>query len=161
MYTRITAMLKPDNPNRVKILFRLERDEDGYPPEDAESVWALPVDEGYQVENIPFFVRDIALGDVVKAEPAEDGMLEFSGSVLRRGGHSTYRVLLLKKRNGDPETSIQELQALGLGVEMDLDCLLAVDVPPHVTLDGIREFLFEKIDSGEWEVQEAYRADVS
>ena len=145
----------------VKVLFRIERDEDGYPPEDAESVWAVPVEGGYQIDNVPFFVRDIALGDVVAAEPAQDGMLEFTGKVLRRSGHSTYRVLLREKREGDPERSIEELKSLGLDVEMDLDCLLAVDVPPHIPLGKIRTYFFDKIDSGEWEVQEAYRADAS
>jgi hypothetical protein len=145
--------------DHVKILFRIERDEDGYPPEDAESVWAVPVEGGYQIDNVPFFVRDIALGDIVSAEPAHDGMLEFTGEVIRRSGHSTYRVLLREQREGDPDTSIEELKSLGLGVEMDLDCLLAVDVPPHVPLDKIRTYFFHKIDTGEWEVQEAYRTN--
>lgn len=49
----------------VKVVFKLEKDEDDYPPADYESVWALPVGEGlFQIDNIPFFATEIALGDV-------------------------------------------------------------------------------------------------
>lgn len=146
-------------PKHVKVLFRLEKDEDGYPPAEVESLWGLLRPEGVELDNIPFFAKGVALGDVVKVENAPDGALEFE-SVVRRGGHSTYRILLLKKHPEDPRRTMDELIALGLSVEEDAG-LLAVDVPPEVPLDSIREYLFQGIDSERWEVDEAYRAGPS
>ncbi len=143
-------------PARAKVLFHLEKDEDGYPPAEIESLWGLIREDGIELDNIPFFARDVALGDVVKTRAAPDGALEFE-SVVRRGGHSTYRVILLRKAPGDPKHTMDELIARGLSVEEDAG-LLAVDVPPDVALDPIRDYFFEGIDSGRWEVQEAYRA---
>lgn len=150
--------MRPEpQPENVKVLFRLEQDEDGYPPENVEVLWGLLGPEGIELDNIPFFAKGVALGDVVKAQQAPDNAWEFE-AVVRRGGHSTYRVLLLKKLPGDPKRTMDELIALGLSVEEDAG-LLAVDVPPAVELDGIRERLFEGIASGRWEVEEGYRAE--
>jgi hypothetical protein len=149
-------MKSEDRPEHVKVLFHLEKDEDGYPPEDVESLWGFLRSEGVELDNIPFFAKGVALGDVVKVQEAPDGGLEFD-SVARRGGHSTYRILLLKKHAEDPRHTMDELINLGLSVEEDAG-LLAVDVPPEVSLASIREYLFEGIDSGRWEVEEAYRA---
>ena len=140
----------------VKILFYLQKDEDGYPPVEVESVWAIPKERDYEINSIPFYVKGIALGDLVRADPAEDGALEFR-SVLRRSGHSTYRILLLKKDTSDPQKTIDELIRLGLSVESDLDILLSVDVPPDIDESFIRSYLFKGIDEGRWEVEEAFR----
>ncbi|HYO79409.1 MAG TPA: DUF4265 domain-containing protein [Thermoanaerobaculia bacterium] len=139
----------------VKILFRLEKDEDGYPPEDVESLWAIPVVDGFQLDNIPFFVRGVAYGDVVSANRADDGALEFEG-VVRRGGHSTYRLLL--EEDEELQATVAELERLGLGVESDVGSLLAVDVPHDVDETIIRDHFFEGFDAERWEVEEAYRA---
>ena len=41
-------------PGQAKLLFRLEKDEDGYPPEDVESLWGLLRSDGIELDNIPF-----------------------------------------------------------------------------------------------------------
>lgn len=146
-------------PKYVKVLFRLQKDGDGYPPAEVESLWGFLRSEGVELDNVPFFAKGVALGDVVKVEKAPDGALEFR-SVVRRAGHSTYRILLLKKHPEDPRPTMAELIALGLSVEEDAG-LLAVDVPPDVSLDSIRGYLFQAMDSGRWEVDEAHRAGPS
>jgi hypothetical protein len=146
-------------PGQAKVIFRLEKDEDGYPPEEVESLWGLLRGDGIEIDNIPFFAKGVALGDIVGVRKAPDGALEFE-SVVRRGGHSTYRLLLLKKHPDDPKHTMDELIGLGMSVEEDAG-LLAVDVPPDVSLERIRDYFFDGIDSGRWEVEEAYRADTS
>jgi hypothetical protein len=143
-------------PKRVKVLFRLEKDEDGYPPVEVESLWGIVRPDGVELDNTPFFARGVALGDIVNVRKASDGALEFE-SVAQRGGHSTYRILVLKKHPEDPRHTMEELIARGLSVEEDAG-LLAVDIPPEVPLDSIRSYLFEGINSGRWEVDEACRA---
>ncbi len=50
-----------DVPSRVKIVFELQQDEDGYPPVTRESLWATPTDGGlYRLDNIPFFAHGCA-----------------------------------------------------------------------------------------------------
>jgi hypothetical protein len=75
----------------TKILFYMEPDEDGYPPERVESLWAFCRDDGYELRNIPFFVKGVALRDVVSAETEADGALAFD-RVVTRGGHNTFRI---------------------------------------------------------------------
>jgi len=140
-----------------KIIFSLERDEHGYPPVEAESMWATLRDDGYELDNTPFYAKGVALGDVVLAEPDVDGALVYR-RVTRRGGHSTYRVYLLAPGPNDPQSTADYLRAQGLRVEYDLASLLAVDVPPTVSLADAETVLFEGADSGRWELEEGYRA---
>jgi hypothetical protein len=54
-----------------KIAFPLDRDEDGYPPDDVETLWGWETKPGlYCIDNIPFFVKGISPGDVVSAKRA-------------------------------------------------------------------------------------------
>jgi hypothetical protein len=141
----------------VKILFYLERDEDGYPPVEVESMWAMEREDGYELDNIPFYAKGVALGDVVAAEADVDGLLVYS-RVVRRGGHSTYRVFLLTPGPDDPQTTVDHFRGQGLGVERDLPGLLAIDVPPTVSLEVAESVLFDGVDNGRWELQDGYRA---
>ncbi len=54
--------------DRTKILFRLQRDEVGYPPTDWESLWATPLGSNqFEIDNVPFYIRGISSGDVILA----------------------------------------------------------------------------------------------
>jgi Domain of unknown function (DUF4265) len=66
----------------VKILFKLEQDEDGYPPVTVEGLWATRLaDDTVEVDSIPFFVRDTSLGDVVRVELIEEELF-FASTVI-------------------------------------------------------------------------------
>ena len=149
----MTAAPRPGE--RVKVVFRLEKDADGYPPEDVESLWGLRRPDGVLIDNIPFFVRGVALGDTVEVTPAPDGALEFSG-IVRGGGHSTYRILVLRTDQGAIPEVMSELIGLGLAVEEDAG-LLAVDVPPSIAVSGVLDYFEEGINAGRWEVEEGVR----
>lgn len=148
-----------DGFRRVKVLVHIEKDRDDYPSSvEIESLWGIARHEGIEIDNIPFYARGIALGDIVQVREESDGGLEFV-RVLRRGGHSTYRVLLLDKRADEPLRTMEEMNSLGLSVEQDLDCLLAVDVPPDVPVEEIENLFRQGIHSGRWEVEEGHKAD--
>jgi hypothetical protein len=49
----------------VEIWFRVEKDSDGHPNQDWEQLHAWPIEGGYRLNDIPFFVKDVALDDVV------------------------------------------------------------------------------------------------
>lgn len=78
--------------HRVKIRFPLEIDDEGYPPVAEESLWAEPCEGGlFRVLNIPFYARDLAWGDTVRADETEEGLV-FAERVTP-SGHATIRVI--------------------------------------------------------------------
>lgn len=150
--------MKDDQPERhVKIIVPLEQDEDGYPPAGSERLWAIRAGEGrYQIDNIPFFARDLALGDIVSAVPeegADEGILRYH-QVLEPSGHSTFRILV------NDESQVPEvcglLEQLGCGTERShLPRLVAIDIPPEVSLSAVRDALAQGVSQERWEYEEA------
>jgi len=150
--------VKGDESTRhVKIIVPLEQDEDGYPPVGSERLWALDLGEGrYQIDNIPFFARDLALGDVVSAVPeakAEEGVLRYH-QVLQPSGHSTFRILV------DDASQVPEvctlLEEVGCDTERShLPRLVAIDIPPSVSLAAVRKALAPGVSQERWEYEEA------
>lgn len=99
--------------NYKKVVFRLEQDEDGYPPDNWESLWAGEVEPGlYSIDNIPIFVKGISNGDVVAAEQ-EDGELRFKRlvrpSLIASSGYISRISRMCKRR---------EIASAGWGVNL-------------------------------------------
>lgn len=125
----------------VKMFIRIEGD----PGHDAEveSVWALEHSDGYGIDNIPFYAREIAWGDVVKVKRDERGALWFDG-LVRASGHSTVRLWF--SRPDDVANVRAQLRALQCPSELsDMPRLVAVDIPPDVPYEQVKGFL----DQGE------------
>ena len=137
-----------DPKSYVKIEFELEN-EDG--TGDVETLWALPVEGGYRLDNIPFYAREVAWGDVVRAIPDDEGWLRFEALVVP-SGHSTVRLWFA--RACDVLGVRNALRELGCGSELDLDRLVAVDIPAEVDYARIRRFLDEKEKEGVLEYEE-------
>jgi hypothetical protein len=141
----------------VKILFELEQDEDGYPPASAETLWALEVGEGlFKVDNIPFFVLGIAVGDVVSAVP-EEGVFRFK-EVVQPSDHSTIRVVV---HNPDDVPAVRDLfMRMGCSTERShLSSLIALDVPPAVSMEALKKVLNSGQEQGRWGYEEACLAE--
>jgi hypothetical protein len=82
---------------RVKVLFDLKRDADGYPPADVEGLWAEPLGDGlFRIDNVPFFAKGIGCEDVVAAAADSQGELRY-GSLVRPSTHSTLRVIVFRE----------------------------------------------------------------
>src|SRR5262245_9185971 len=114
---------------RVKIGFRIEDPRLGY----KELLWAEREADGFRLLNRPGLVVGISKADVVATRDGGDG-LEFL-SVVRRGGHSTYRVMIA----ADASRALVDrywsaLMALGCAHEDATARLRAVDVPPGVDI---------------------------
>jgi hypothetical protein len=149
----------------VEIWFRIEKDNEGYPrSKNWEKLFAWPVleqDDYFSIESIPFFLKGISRGDIVRvivannSEVQEGEFFEFE-SVVGRGGHNTYRLLLRNKRPDDPEFTENELLQKGLAVEIEDGDLFAVDVPPSADQDEIDNYLISESKSGRWGLQDGY-----
>lgn len=139
--------------NHQKIYFKLEQDEDGYPPNDWESLWAKEIELGkFQIDNIPFFVYNISYGDIVSAFNQDDKLC--FRQLLVPSAHSVVRVILFD--TSGVESLRSSLQDMGCSSELShVSHLFAVDIPPSVSLKSIRELLDAGERRGDWEYEEA------
>jgi hypothetical protein len=92
---------------------------------------------------------------VTNSEIGEGEVFEFD-TVLDRGGHNTYRLLLKKKHSDDPQFTENELLKKGLAVEEQHGDFFAVDVPPSVDQQAIDAYLVAESESDRWELQDGY-----
>lgn len=135
----------------VKITFRLVQDEDGYPPGSYESLWARRLSDGtYEIDNIPFYSYEVAVGDIVKVHEV-DGELFFSERV-KDSGNSVIRMRIYNRDELDNVRAA--LRALGCDSEGD-GAVLAVNVPAKVSYAPILQFLTEGDRAKRWGFEEA------
>jgi hypothetical protein len=126
--------------NPVKVLFELEQDDSGFPPETHETLWAIPTDGGYRLDNVPFFAKGVAYGDVVAGSLIEGDNIGFS-SVVRPSGHSTCRVVLVDD-DADVKAARRIFEELGCSTELShLSGYFAVDVPAEVAMSDVLAIL--------------------
>jgi hypothetical protein len=138
--------------NPVKVIVLLEQDNADYPPVDYEELWTTPLGEGlFRVENIPFFARGIARGDIVSAG-VEDEDLIFQ-EVAEQSGHSTIR-LIVYNEHAVPAI-VERFLNQGCDAETTFTKLVALDVPPEVSMETIKEKLDLGYTQGQWDYEEA------
>ena len=108
-----------------------------------ENLWAARINsDQYQLASIPFFIYGIALGDVVIAQPDEDGRLHFT----RAAAHSGNRTLRARSDDIINDSNRREgivagLKALGCEVEVHRSRLLAISVPPNIDIEVVTDCL--------------------
>jgi Domain of unknown function (DUF4265) len=136
-----------------KVIFRLQQDADGYPPDDWESLWAYEVEPGlYSIDNIPFFARGVSWGDVVSAEQKDDGL--YFKSVVRPSDHSVIRVIVYDK--AEVGKMHDKLKQMHCDTEQShLPSLITVDCPPTADLEKVLDFLRTGETDGRWTYEEA------
>ncbi len=139
--------------NREKLVLQLVRDADGYPPVDYERVWIERIDESTgRLDNIPFFSRDVALGDVVKIEQVGDELRYVS--TLKRSGNSLFRVVYYPPT--DPAELRRRIEKLGCETEMDAShTLIAVSAPSGDHVKRLQALLAAGENKGELGYEEA------
>jgi hypothetical protein len=126
---------------------------EGYSEDRIESMWAIPVGENYKVENIPFYVQDFSLGDIVSAKE-EDGEL-YVDSLVSRSGHSTIRVFFTDE--SIVQQVREELKSMGCDSEgSERANYVALDIPPDIDYENIiRPYLDKGFESDSWDYEEA------
>lgn len=128
-----------------------------WPPVPSEGVRVVAVDaDSYRLVETPFFVRNVAVGDVVRAAAGADG-IRWVDERESWSGHQTLRVT--PTGAASPATCaevMKELTALGVGVdELEEYALVAVDVPPEVPPGPVRDLLERGRADGRWIFEEA------
>ena len=70
---------------------------DGYPPVSMESIWAEVTEEGYlKINNIPFYSKEISLGDIVSGIQTEENYLLYDKTIIQ-SKNSTLRIVFFLK----------------------------------------------------------------
>lgn len=148
--------------NHVKVHFRLETDEDGWPPVGVESLWALDLGDGtVRLDNTPWFARGVASDDVLRVERDEEG-LRWAGETVRASGNCTIRLIVLK--DGGSVDALHEVsedfRRFGVTCEgFERFRMAALDVPPEADLPGIRTALDAGQAEGRWDWEEGCVTD--
>jgi hypothetical protein len=138
--------------NHVKVHFRMEIGEDGWPPVSVESLWAVDLGDGMtRLDNTPWFVHGVASGDLIRVQPDDDGVL-WAGETVQPSQNCTIRLIVLKDGgSAAARQSVLEachrLGATGEGIERF--GMVALNVPPQADLLKIRELL-EHGEAQEW-----------
>lgn len=125
-----------------------------------ETLWARRVgDDLYRIEAVPFFAYGLAYHDVVRAVSRADGARPVVREVVRRGGHTTLRVVF-RHAAGSRERRIawlSELAPYKVSYEGWDDSFFALDVAPDGDVDAVIDVLeaLEKKDVLGFETCEA------
>lgn len=139
-----------------EIWFRLDKDEDGYPPKDWERLKAEPTGQPhiFRVKSVPFFAREVAYNDEVCWCVSPEGYEPVFESVVKRSGYSTLRLLIAQ----------DEDRASLTNYFTDRDCLVefsgrlvAIGVP-NATLDEVSEYIDAEKERGRWGAEDGYIA---
>ena len=143
----------------VEIWFKIQKDEEGYPRSQSwEELWGTPVGGGgFRLESTPFFVKGIALGDVVAAERTQEGRYKFE-RIISRSGNSNFRIWLDDTKAQDACNIAQEIRKFGCKVEITLERLIAIDVSADREAE-VWEYLEVGRANNWWEVQVGFSPD--
>ncbi|MFS8066930.1 MAG: DUF4265 domain-containing protein [Byssovorax sp.] len=118
-----------------------------------ESIWAIEREDGYEIDNIPFCVKSLSVGDLIAARRDENGLLWFT-KMLKPSGHITIQILF--SREEDVASFRAQLGQMGCESEGgDMPELVAVDIPPTVKYEDVKNLLDEAEHEGRLEYQEA------
>jgi hypothetical protein len=137
----------------AKVLFYL--DSGAWHGSATETMWATPIGrDEFMLENSPFYAYGVSFGDTVLA-PRQDGMPVFK-EVIRRSGHSTYRLLIDDAQSSNFEKFWEPLRERGCTYEEGIKPLLAVDVPPQANIFEVYRLFEAGEKSGVWSFEEGH-----
>ncbi|MET4673853.1 DUF4265 domain-containing protein [Streptomyces microflavus] len=126
--------------DHVKVHFRLQVDEDGWPPTSVESLWAVDLGNGtVRLDNTPWFVRGVASDDIIRVEFDDEGV-HWAGETARASENCTTRLIVLKDGGSGAarQTVLETFHRLGTTVEgIEQFRMVALDVPPDAELPRI------------------------
>jgi len=146
----------------VKVWFELPQDSERWPPAVSEGLWARRVaPDVVRLDNTPWFVCNVACGDLVRVRQGDDGLLWVTDK-LQWSGHCVIR--LIPFRDGPWQDSGQwildafaPLGVSGEGIEQY--GMVALDVPPDADLAAIRRLLQDGQRDGWWDYEEGCIGD--
>ena len=121
-----------------QLTFKLVGHESGWPPFAAECVNVSASDGHFRIENVPFFVHDLSVGDVIDAGKDDNGDVS-EWIHVQRSSNTT--VWVMCSASTSPDGLITILKDNGCTVERSpITDYFSVSVPasvPFALIDGI------------------------
>jgi hypothetical protein len=146
----------------VEVHFDLPRVGDDWPPVEVESLWAETVgDDVVRLTNVPWFVRGVASGDLVRVEADADGVL-WAAEHLEWSGNCTIRVVPFRSGplHGSRQRVLDAFEPFGVtGEDIQQYGLVALEVPPDADLAGVQRVLRAGARDGWWDYEEGCVSD--
>ena len=134
----------------VKVDFQLDNYEDGFPPIHVESLNGVLLDNGLiQIDNVPFFVEEIAIGDVVKCFHLPKNKNYQFEEVIYEGTHKSISIIF--NNYSCKEDTYQFFKSKGCYCEygeFGEFNMLAVDINADVIYEDIEEYLSKQESEG-------------
>lgn len=132
-----------------KVLFRVPEDDGS---SHVETLWATALgNDEYSLDNSPFYAYSVSWADIVYAPFSESEGLPTFERVVKKSGHRTIRIIFNPpvQDGNESDAVLQGLVSLGCTYEGANRGYMAIDVPPNVKLDVVRQYLIEK--AAQWE----------
>jgi hypothetical protein len=132
---------------KIKIVYRDSNEEIA-----VETLWASPINEYFQIKNIPFFAPNIAYNDIVDVEMEGDEY--YFEELISPSRHSTIQIIVLKTQ--EINRILREIELMGCAWEgIHGQKLITVDVPPAVPFETVTSFLSSEFENGVLDYKEA------
>ena len=113
-----------------------------------EQLWARKIsDDTFEVCCIPFFLYDVALGDIVRTKESEGRKYMLDG-VVEPSGHYVFRARLGRSSHSR-EQIVGRLTELGTVMEWSSATLLAIDALDLIHAQHVADFLHEQAERGQ------------
>jgi hypothetical protein len=146
----------------VKVWFELAKSDDGWPPASSEGLWAVVLSSDVvRLDNTPWFVRNVACGDLVQVRRGDDG-LWWAGERLKRSGNGTIRVVPFRQGalGGSRQRVLDTFAPLGVSGEgIEQYSMVALHVPPDVDVVAVKRLLVNGWRDGWWDYEEGCVGD--
>ena len=140
-----------------KVFFNLEVI-DGYPPVSMESIWAEVTEEGYfKINNIPFYSKEISLGDIVSVIQKEENYLLYDKTIIN-SKNSTLRIVFFNENRKFKDNILTKLIDLGCGSEAFNVNFYAINIPIQVDIEEIYIFLDGFVEANDLDYDTGYLA---
>ncbi|MFD9573193.1 DUF4265 domain-containing protein [Streptomyces sp. NPDC059982] len=145
------------NDDHVKVHFRMDIGEYGWPPASVESLWAVELGDGtVRLDNTPWFVRGVASGDIIQVELDGEGV-RWAGETVRASENCTIRLIVLKDGGSAAarQSALEIFHKLGTtGEGIERYGMVALDIPPEADLPRIQKLLEHGAVEGWWHWEE-------
>jgi Domain of unknown function (DUF4265) len=103
-----------------------------------ETPWAERIGDKFRIDNLPWYAYGVSDDDIVDAVPTEvEGIFDFV-RVVSPSGNRLIRVIL---EDGQYQSMLDQLQAMGCHYEGFNKNYFAVSIPLHVSLGDVTTLL--------------------
>lgn len=114
-----------------------------------EQLWARydPAAQLYEICCIPFFIYDLALGDMVAVSAAEDGSYVFDRVVIS-SGRVTFRIYFGRAESRFQADVMMDLAKAPIRIERFSESVVALDIEEKDSPQRLADYLAQAQDEG-------------